>query len=135
MRNPARLLLGLAAIGVAVSGGTFIAHAGQQTPTDNQPSVVEDFAYPGADALQANYGITLVSGDGHILFADCTTPPTGNIGLIQVHCTDPVGANQAGTVCFKVTSASGQLSLKILTCTRSEVMARSPAPATSSRRT
>lgn len=114
MRILARVLLGAAAAAVAVTGGTLVAHAGQQSPADNQqPSLVEDFSYPGANAINASAGITLVSGDGHILYADCGTPPANNIGVIQVHSTDPIGPSKNGTVCFKVTAASGTLTLKV----------------------
>jgi hypothetical protein len=117
MRFSARLILGVVAAGTAASLGMLgIANAsqGQSNPAaDQQQSLVEDFSYPGAVAIQSQDGITLTSGDGHILFADCTTPPVDGIGVIQVHSTDSIGADQSGTVCFKVTGASGKLSMTI----------------------
>ena len=115
MRFSVRVVLGVLAVGAVASLGTLgIAQASKQRPADTgQQSLVEDFSYPNAAAIQTQYGVTLTSGDGHILFADCTTPPTGNIGLIQVHSTAAVGANDSGTVCFKVTAASGELSMTI----------------------
>jgi secreted PhoX family phosphatase len=118
MRFSVRLLLGITVVGAAVSLGTLgMAHSaesGQESPAaDQQQSLVEDFAYPGADAIQTQDGVTLVSGDGHILFADCATPPVGGVGVIQVHSTDPIGANQDGTICFQVTGTAGTLTMTI----------------------
>jgi hypothetical protein len=65
---------------------------------------VEDFAYPGADRILAEQGITLERGDGHIVLADCTSEGE----LLEVRSTE-----SAGTFCFRVTGNSGWLTLKI----------------------
>src|SRR5689334_6490470 len=76
------------------------------------PSLVDDGIYPGAAQILAEQNVKLVSGDGHILLADCTTPPENNIGLLKVYTTDEaIGADGIGRVCFKVTAGSGWLSL------------------------
>jgi hypothetical protein len=106
-------LLTAAAIGAAVSAGTLVAQASQQALPDEQPSLVEDFSYPGAQGIQATTGVVLISGDGHILFADCNTPPANNIGLMQVHTIDEIGTNHDGRICFKVTASTGRLELRI----------------------
>ncbi|MFD2421864.1 hypothetical protein [Amycolatopsis pigmentata] len=80
---------------------------------DAQPSLVEDYSYPGADAIKATYGVALVSGDGHIMFADCATSTSGNLGLIQVHTSQAVGAGQQGLICFKVLAVPGHLEMKV----------------------
>ena len=113
MRRFHRFALAAAAVGAVLVGGAMAAHAGQQNAADAQPNLVEDFSYPGAAAIAAADNVQLVSGDGHILFADCNTAPTGNIGLIQVRSTDSVGANHDGLVCFKVTASTGHLELKL----------------------
>jgi hypothetical protein len=100
-------------VGAVILGGTLIAHAGQQSAAETQPNLVEDFNYPGAAAIAAADNVVLVSGDGHILFADCNTGPSNNIGLIKVHSTDNVGANHDGLVCFQVTASTGHLELKL----------------------
>lgn len=76
-------------------------------------SVVEDFSYPGAAAILSDFNVKLISGDGHILFADCATTPVDNIGVIKVWTTEQVGADGAGLVCFKVTAPSGRLDLEV----------------------
>ena len=76
-------------------------------------SIIEDYAYPGAAEIEAADHVTLISGDGHILFADCATPPTGEIGLIEVQTTDPVTANGKHAVCFRVTGPTGRLDLSV----------------------
>jgi hypothetical protein len=74
---------------------------------------VEDFAYPQAAQILAQYNVRLVSGDGGILFADCATPPTGDIGLIKVYSTEEIGADGLGQVCFKVTKPSGHVEVEL----------------------
>ncbi|MEU8631924.1 RICIN domain-containing protein [Amycolatopsis sp. NPDC048633] len=83
------------------------------TAADGQPSLVEDFGYPGAAKVLADYQVQLVSGDGHILFADCATPRTGDVGLMRVRSTENVGMNHDGLVCFQVKGTPGDLVLRI----------------------
>jgi hypothetical protein len=115
MRFSARLLLGSVAVCAAASLGILgIANAGQSSPADDQQqSLVEDFSYPGAADIQSQYGVTLISGDGHIVFADCGTAPVDGQGVIQVHTTAAIGADESGTVCFQVTAATGKLTMSI----------------------
>jgi len=104
MNRVHRLAVTVVAVGAAILGGTLAAHAGQQSAADDQPSLVEDFSYPNAAAIAAANNVVLVSGDGHILFADCATPVTDNISVIEVRSSDNVGAKHDGLVCFKVTA-------------------------------
>jgi hypothetical protein len=55
----------------------------------------------------------LLRGDGHIVWADCATPPVDNIGVIKVRTTEPIGAGGNGLVCFKVTAPAGWLTLEV----------------------
>lgn len=113
MRRPARRVTVLAA--VLATGATlaaaFTAQAAGQSD-DAPPSTVEDFSYPGAAQILAQQQVQLVSGDGHIVLAQCPTGPD-TVGLIMVRSTDPVGANHDGRICFHVLAATGQLTLKI----------------------
>jgi hypothetical protein len=93
--------------GSTVSAGT--AAAADAGP----PSAVEDFAYPQAAQILAQYNVRLVSGDGGILFADCATPPTGDIGLINVYSTEHIGGGGLGRVCFKVIKPSGHVEVEV----------------------
>ncbi|MET9381381.1 hypothetical protein ABZY09_09855 [Streptomyces sp. NPDC002928] len=71
---------------------------------DESPGyAVEDFNYPGADAILADKGITLKRGDGHITLADCVTD-TGQL---------EVWARSQDKICFNVTGDSGYLTLEI----------------------
>jgi hypothetical protein len=81
--------------------------------TDTQSSTVEDGNYPGAAAIEATENIHLISGDGHIVLADCATAPVDGIGVMRVDTTDVVGPDGAGEVCFKVTASSGVLNLTL----------------------
>jgi hypothetical protein len=75
---------------------------------------VERFAYPGAADILATANVRLGTGDGHIVFADCATPPVGDIGLLKVYTTDEtIGPDGIGRVCFKVTATSGWLNLEV----------------------
>lgn len=100
-------------IGVAVAGaasvGVAIA-ATEDVPTEsNGGSIVEDFSYPGAAAILAEHNVELISGDGHIVFADCNTPPVNDIGVIEVWTSEL----SQGRVCFKALGPVGRLDLRI----------------------
>ncbi|RJQ89987.1 hypothetical protein [Amycolatopsis panacis] len=75
--------------------------------------MVEDYAYPGAEAIQTSSGITLISGDGQIILADCATPPEGDLGLLRVRTSRIDDIGKDGLTCFKVLTAPGLLTLKV----------------------
>ncbi|MEV6816520.1 hypothetical protein [Micromonospora sp. NPDC051296] len=86
----------------------------EDLPTENNGgSIVEDFSYPGAAGILESQGVELISGDGHIILADCKTPPAGDIGLIKVYTTELIGQNGEGLVCFKALGPVGRLDLKV----------------------
>ena len=116
MRTRGKLALTVTTAAALAAFGVWTAQAATNSDAaaaDAQPSSVETFEYPGAAAIQQNYGVTLISGDGHILFADCATPPSGNIGLLKVRTTEGIGAAGNGLICFKVLAGTGRLDLKI----------------------
>jgi hypothetical protein len=113
MRRSVRYFAAVVALGVLVTIGVSVSQNSRSEAADEQPSLVEDFSYPDADRILATYGVKLVSGDGHILFADCATAPAGAVGLMEVYTTDPLGAGGEGLICFKVTGVRGQLSLQV----------------------
>ncbi|MFE2043495.1 hypothetical protein ACFXAZ_21720 [Streptomyces sp. NPDC059477] len=93
---------------LAVSGGPTVAADGvgasTETVADAAPGyAVEDFAYPQADEILAERGITLKRGDGHIVLAECDS----QTGLLSLW------ARGGGEICFRVTGNSGYLSLEI----------------------
>ncbi|WP_253766473.1 hypothetical protein [Goodfellowiella coeruleoviolacea] len=113
MKRFKRLLaVASAVVGIALTGA-LAAQANQQATPDAQLSTVEDYAYPGADQIFATYGVRLISGDGHIMAADCAIPSSGPLGLIEVHTTEHIGPDQKGLICFKVIGSSGSLSLQV----------------------
>ncbi|WP_329578741.1 FG-GAP-like repeat-containing protein [Kitasatospora sp. NBC_01250] len=69
------------------------------------PSGVEDFSYPGAAKILADRGITLKSGDGRIVLADCAS----GTDLIQLYSR----VANPSEVCFQVTDRTGYLALEI----------------------
>jgi hypothetical protein len=75
-------------------------------------SLIGDMHYPNAEKLRAEQNVTLLSGDGGILIADCATPPSGDIGLIQVYTSD-LTVNGGGRVCFKVRGGLGVLTMEV----------------------
>jgi len=96
-------LAGVASVGVAIA-------ATEDMPTEsNGGSIVEDFSYPGAAAILAEHNVELISGDGHIVFADCNTPPVNDIGVIEVWTSELSQAR----VCFKALGPVGRLDLRI----------------------
>ncbi|MFD7032415.1 hypothetical protein ACFWAR_30735 [Streptomyces sp. NPDC059917] len=98
-------------LGLAVSGGAlaWFALAGGfgaelTSVADEGPGyAIEDFAYPNADKILAERGITLKRGDGHILLADCTSATD----LLEVWSR----ANEK--ICFRVIGNNGYLTLEI----------------------
>lgn len=96
---------GVLAIVAVIAGSVTTYSFAQEGPADEPPPLVEDYAYPGADQIFAERGITLLKGDGHILLADCAASATGQIALRSSQHADPI--------CFKVTGATGWLSMSI----------------------
>lgn len=78
-----------------------------------EDSIMEGFRYPGAAAILESLNVRLISGDGHILLADCDTPPVNNVGVIRVWTTEQIGPDAAGQICFKVTGPVGRLDLEV----------------------
>ncbi|MFG1645500.1 hypothetical protein ACGFMK_34900 [Amycolatopsis sp. NPDC049252] len=113
MRLLNRTLLVIASIAGATTIGTVAAvtASGTETTDDSQPSVVEDFSYPGADRILATDHVQLISGDGHILYTACPQGPD-TVGLIIVRTTEEVGSRSTWA-CFQITGPSGHLTLKI----------------------
>ena len=106
VRSVRRGTIAVVAAAAAVVVGTVGVYAvAQDAADDQQPSLVEDFAYPGADKILAERGIKLLKGDGHILLAECVTNATGQIALRSSQHSD--------LICFKVTGTTGWLSLEI----------------------
>ncbi|MFJ3794249.1 trypsin-like serine protease [Kitasatospora sp. NPDC090091] len=69
------------------------------------PVAVENFAYPDAAKVLAERNITLKSGDGHIVLADCAAGP----GQVQLYSR----AANPSKVCFKINGPAGYLALEI----------------------
>jgi hypothetical protein len=82
-------------------------------PVLAEDSTVERFAYPGAAEILESLNVRLISGDGHILMADCATTPVNDIGVVRVRTTEQIGPNGAGLVCFKVSGPVGRLDLEV----------------------
>lgn len=85
----------------AIAGGG--AWASAVEPAE-MPSIVEDYSYPGAQAILAERGIKLYSGSGDIMLADCPAAVTDE--LIWVNTL-------GGYICFKATSDVGYLTMEI----------------------
>ncbi len=115
MRIRTTLIAAAAVAGVAVISGTATAITSAATTgaasDDGQPGLVEDYSYPGADKILRDRGITLVSGDGHIVLVDCP----GHTGVIEVYSTHNPADHAADPAhyCFQVTGPTGDLKLSI----------------------
>lgn len=103
----AATILGASTVAVADTSAEGSAASGAQAVADDAPpSIVEDFAYPGADKVFDEWGITLKRGDGHIVLAACD----GGDNEIKVMAR---GVGRDDEVCFKATSANGYLALEV----------------------
>ncbi|QNP75551.1 hypothetical protein IAG44_03245 [Streptomyces roseirectus] len=74
------------------------------TAGDEPPYLAEDFSYPNAAKIEAERGIKLVRGDGHITLAACDDAAD------QIKVLSRTGT---GDFCFATTSASGFLTLEL----------------------
>jgi hypothetical protein len=103
-------------LGVAASAGglAWLVMAGASAGTPSQSGAasvadetpgyaVEDYAYPQADKILAEQGITLKRGDGHIVLVDCAS----GTGFLELSARDKP------KICFRVTGNSGFLTLEI----------------------
>ncbi|MEU5273954.1 S1 family peptidase, partial [Streptomyces hygroscopicus] len=64
---------------------------------------IEDFVHPDADKIKEEKGITLKHGDGQIILAECGS----SAGLMEVW------SRTNDKVCFRITGASGYLTMEI----------------------
>ncbi|RKT53628.1 hypothetical protein [Saccharothrix australiensis] len=110
-------LIVMSVAGVALSGGVAaIATTSDQNDAGGQSSLIEDFGYPGAEQVKAKRGITLISGDGHLVLVDCAP----NEKLIEVRADGyankdtVVDSNgERGHYCFRVTGPDGFLKMEL----------------------
>ena len=100
-------------IAAAVAAGAAVIYgaAARADSADNPPSIVEDYSYPGAADILAQKHIKLISGDGHIILADCATPTVNNVNVMQVWTSDDVG--NGAKYCFQVLASRGVLTLDV----------------------
>ncbi len=112
LRVRGKRAVGVLAAAAAVAGfcGLAAAQAAPQ-PTaaaagDTLPSAVEDFTYPGAEAILRDKGVKLVKGDGHILLTECAAKDW----KIKVEANKGFDTVE---YCFKVTGKKGNLTLEV----------------------
>ncbi|MEV7643247.1 hypothetical protein AB0O32_25265 [Streptomyces rubiginosohelvolus] len=110
MNSARRAVATLVASVACIAGAVTVAQAneprsGSAAVVANElpPYAVEDFAYPGAAKIEAERGIVLKRGNGHITLADCA--PGGS--FLEVY------SREKGRLCFNVTGATGLLAVEI----------------------
>lgn len=107
----ATVAVAVGVVGAVVFGGSVMATAHQAA--EEPASLVEDYSYPGAAAIEADRGIKLIKGDGHIVLADCgSDPDLPPVDLILVQTSKP-GAPAEVNHCFKATGTSGFLTMEV----------------------
>jgi hypothetical protein len=101
--NPRRLAVTALGITATVAGLSALTSAvpAVAADTDAPPSIVETFEYPGGSNLP---GITLVSGDGHILLVGCDEGRTS---------AEVWKFNVDLPYCFEFKGKTGYVSLKL----------------------
>lgn len=100
----------VAATAFAASAAVTAASGTEPGTADGPSPLVEDYSYPGADKVLADYHVEVISGDGHLMVTECPTPLAG---VIAVQSSKSVGQHGDGLVCFRVIGAAGRLTLKI----------------------
>ncbi|MDJ0385300.1 hypothetical protein [Streptomyces sp. G-G2] len=93
----------LAVVGGAAGGAASDGVALKAVVDEGPGYAIEDFGYPNADKILAEQHITLKRGDGHITLADCASAPD----LLEVW------SRTNDKICFRVTGATGYLTLEI----------------------
>ena len=94
----------LVAAGAVVAGGLSalgLGAAAQAADGDTPPSIVEDYAYPGAAQIT---GIKLIKGDGHILLVGCDQGHT-SVEVYSFTAADPF--------CFQILGTTGSLTMEL----------------------
>ncbi|MEV7939249.1 MULTISPECIES: hypothetical protein [unclassified Kitasatospora] len=89
-------------------GATALATAAGTTspaPSTTPPPAVEDFSYPGAGRVLKDKGLKLISGDGHIMLAECSSQWS-----IKVQASKN---NSFTEYCFNVSGGTGYLALEV----------------------
>ncbi|MGM1064163.1 hypothetical protein, partial [Saccharothrix sp. Mg75] len=102
---------GAVVLSLLTGGAVALGQTGGDQPATEQSPLVEDFSYPGADAIFARRGIRLVKGDGNITLVAC-----GGAGLIEVRrsgAEDVDDDPDPGHYCFQVRGTSGYLELEV----------------------
>lgn len=113
MKHPFRAAVAaaLAAAAAFVAFGTGATPAGADvTPRadDPPPFAIEDFNYPQAAQIQAERGILLKRGDGHIVLLATCPADTSDPDLLRI-----AERGQPGHVCFDVSGNTGHLTVEM----------------------
>ncbi|WP_141372165.1 hypothetical protein [Cellulomonas cellasea] len=94
-------------------GGGGAAVAADGAGAEVESSLVEDFAYPGADAILAEHGLKLIAGDGHILF-EPSEDGWCDAALIKVEKHIITGTvRKVVNYCFETSGTRGFLTLEV----------------------
>ncbi|MGW4649934.1 hypothetical protein [Kitasatospora sp. NPDC004289] len=100
----------LALAGLAVTMTSQTASSETSPTAASAPPAVEDGAYPEADRILAQHGITLTRGDGGITLADCARPGAFQVKVLAVTPLDDTDGDQ---VCFAAPGTTGYLAVTI----------------------
>ena len=104
-----RLPLRLALL-TALSGSLVLAApTGASAQDPAMSSVVEDYAYPNAAAIEQEQGIKLIRGDGRITLSECE-PQAGQPAAPDQFIVETL---DRGFICFRVRGGVGYLGLEI----------------------
>lgn len=115
MKHPFRAVVAaaLAAAAAFVAFGTGATTAGADvTPQadDPPPFAIEDFNYPQAAQIEADRGILLKRGDGHIVLLDACPVGTSDPDVLLLAARNQPDFSD---VCFRVYGNTGHLTLEL----------------------
>ncbi|MGV9887415.1 hypothetical protein [Streptomyces sp. NPDC003395] len=105
----ASMLVGVVAVaGVTAQGAPVTQEAAVAAAADVPPPAVEDFTYPEtqAAAAKADRGIDLISGDGNIVFTQCSDDYDAGRIMVESYDSDQ-------KFCFHVRGAGGFLKVSL----------------------
>jgi len=103
------LVTGVLGAAAALGFSSFLTFGGGASALaeDPQPDLVENFDYPGAAAIEAERGIKLKKGDGHILFVQCAD------GQNQLKVESTAFPAPRNLFCFKIVGAAGHITMEL----------------------
>lgn len=99
---------------VPIAVAALLLSASPAPAAETPPSLVEDYSYPGAARILADHGLTVLRGDGHILFVTSHSYDEGQCAPGQIQVEQATSTSPYGFYyCFETRGTQGFLTLDV----------------------